>query len=102
MRELGLPPSEGRAIAEDGLVRGYVVDGEVVTYLQEDHWQTAPFAPDAVGHEIELADPHSFWEHLNPLNLWEPSHRVRLHLMEAVLDAMRQDRPWEHAAASAA
>lgn len=102
MRELGLPPSEGRAIAEDGLVRGYVVDGEVVTYLQEDHWQTAPFAPDAVGHKIELADPHSFWEHLNPLNLWEPSHRVRLHLMEAVLDAMQQDRPWEHAAASAA
>lgn len=95
MRELGLPPDDARAMAEDGLIRSYVVDGEVVTYLQEDYWRTAPIAPDAVGHTIELADPHSFWEHLNPLNLWEPSHRVRLHLMEAVLDAMQQDRPWE-------
>lgn len=93
MRELGLTPDDARATAEDGLIRSYVVDGEVVTHLQEDYWRTAPIAPDAVGHTIELADPHSFWEHLNPLNLWEPSHRVRLHLMEAVLDAMQQNRP---------
>ncbi|MGH9381912.1 MAG: hypothetical protein ACRD2Z_15050 [Thermoanaerobaculia bacterium] len=77
-----------------GLVRNYVVDGEALTYVQEESRRLAPLAPDAVGRKIELADPHSFWDHLNPLNLWEPSHRVRLHLMDAVLDALRQERPW--------
>ncbi len=94
IRGLGLTPGGARATAEDGLVRNYVVDGEALTYVQEESRRLAPLAPDAVGRKIELADPHSFWDHLNPLNLWEPSHRVRLHLMDAVLDALRQERPW--------
>lgn len=101
IRELDMSPDAARTTAEDGLIRNYVVDGEALTYVQEESPRLAPFAPDAVGHEIELADPHSFWEHLNPLNLWEPSHRVRLHLMDAVLDALQQDRPWERAASAA-
>lgn len=101
IRDLDMAPDAARTLAEEGLIRNYVVDGEALTYVQEESSRLAPFAPDAVGHQIELADPHSFWEHLNPLNLWEPSHRVRLHLMDAVLDALQRDRPWETAADAA-
>ncbi|MGH9382306.1 MAG: Mbeg1-like protein [Thermoanaerobaculia bacterium] len=101
MREIGLTPDGARALAESGLVRNYVVDGDALTYVQEESRELAPFAPDAVGHKVELADPHSFWEHLHPLNLWEPSHRVRLHLMDAVLEAMQKDRPWQGRASAA-
>lgn len=90
IHRLGLTPDDARALAEEGLIRNYVVDGEILTYAQEEGLDTALLMPNAVGHEIELADPHGFWKHLNPLNQGT-IHRFGLHSMETVLEALGRE-----------
>src|SRR5690606_8159536 len=95
IRSTGLDPECGRHQAAEGQIRAYRVDGDLLTAIQENG-RLASIAPDAVGHPIELGDPHGFWDHvLNPIRWWDVSHGVELHLMGSVLDALQQDQPWQ-------
>ncbi|MFC3717019.1 XVIPCD domain-containing protein [Luteimonas soli] len=73
--------------AEQGLIRSYRVDNEILTHLQEDSIPLKWAMPDAPGHEIVLPDPDplSFFERLVPGKML--MHRVDLHFIEAVMEA---------------
>ena len=94
MRNLGLDPDAAKAIAADGQIRRYSVDGEALTRAQEDIWVVNGI-PDAPGHAIRLEDPAPLtgWDRFNPVAIVR--HAGELHLQDAVLDALDQQRPWE-------
>lgn len=73
--------------AEQGLIRSYRVENEILTHLQEDSIPLKWAMPDAPGHEIVLPDPDplSFFERLVPGKML--MHRVDLHFIEAVMQA---------------
>ena len=73
--------------AEQGLIRSYRVESEILTHLQEDSIPLKWAMPDAPGHEIVLPDPEplSFFERLMPGKML--MHRVDLHYIEAVMEA---------------
>lgn len=73
--------------AEQGLIRSYRVESEILTHLQEDSIPLKWAMPDAPGHEIVLPDPEplSFFERLVPGKML--MHRVDLHYIEAVMEA---------------
>jgi hypothetical protein len=73
--------------AEEGLIRSYRVENEILTHLQEDSIPLKWAMPDAPGHEIVLPDPDplSFFERLVPGKML--MHRVDLHFIEAVMEA---------------
>lgn len=73
--------------AEQGAIRSYRVDNEILTHLQEDSIPLKWAMPDAPGHEIVLPDPDplSFFERLVPGRML--MHRVDLHFIEAVMEA---------------
>lgn len=73
--------------AEEGLIRSYRVENEILTHLQEDSIPLKWAMPDAPGHEIVLPDPEplSFFERLVPGKML--MHRVDLHFIEAVMEA---------------
>ena len=73
--------------AEQGAIRSYRVDNEILTHLQEDSIPLKWAMPDAPGHEIVLPDPDplSFFERLVPGRML--MHRVDLHYIEAVMEA---------------
>ncbi len=73
--------------AEQGLIRSYRVENEILTHLQEDSIPLKWAMPDAPGHEIVLPDPDplSFFERLVPGKML--MHRVDLHFIEAVMEA---------------
>lgn len=89
-------PGTLRTQAENGLVRRYAVDGEVLTGEQEQGAGRG-LAPDAIGHKIELRDPSPTpWILQAPgLNLvTDTVHGGQLHGMGSVLDALSKDQPW--------
>lgn len=94
MRSLGLNPAAAKAVAADGQIRRYSVDGEALTRAQEDIWVVNGI-PDAPGHAIRLDDPAPLtgWDRFNPVAIVR--HAGELHLQDAVLDALGQQRPWE-------
>src|SRR3546814_3373202 len=73
--------------AEQGLIRSYRVESEILTHLQEGSIPLKWAMPDAPGHEIVLPDPEplSFFERLVPGKML--MHRVELHYIEAVMEA---------------
>jgi hypothetical protein len=73
--------------AEQGMIRSYRVESEILTHLQEDSIPLKWAMPDAPGHEIVLPDPDplSFFERLVPGKML--MHRVDLHFIEAVMEA---------------
>ena len=73
--------------AEQGLIRSYRVESEILTHLQEDSIPLKWAMPDAPGHEIVLPDPDplSFFERLVPGKML--MHRLDLHYIEAVMEA---------------
>lgn len=79
--------AQARAQAADGQVRRYVVEGEVLDYLQ-DHGLTGYVMPSALGHEVTLPDPNPLNPLQNLLPPWRAAHSVGLHLMPAVQTAM--------------
>jgi hypothetical protein len=94
IKSLGLDPKKVREQTENGQIRRYVVDGEILTHVQEHAIPSKWVAPDGLGKKIVLNDP-------NPLN-WkqklipgaETKHRVDNHMMTEVQDALRKDPQW--------
>lgn len=86
----GLDPAAAHNAAENGLVRRYVVEGEALDYMQNKSWGPSYVMPDALGHEIALADPNP----LNTIQSWVPGwrawHSIQLHSMNSVTSAMDQ------------
>ncbi|WP_149195112.1 phospholipase [Luteimonas suaedae] len=93
MRDLGLDPDAAKADAAAGQIRRYNVDGEALTTAQQDIWGVNGI-PDAPGHEIVLDDPDPLtgWNRFNPIAIVQ--HSGELHLQGAVLEALREQRPW--------
>lgn len=82
-------PDAVREAAEHGLIRRYAVDHELLTGLQERNLLTRGLLPDAVGHKIELPDPHPVhgWKTLVPTSSLR--HGLELHGMESVMEAQQ-------------
>ena len=107
IERLGLDPATARNDAADGQIRRYNISGDPLTAAQEDVWGTRTVLPDAPGHEINLDDPYPPIE--GPAFTWNPveyGKRVyehaqakleragALHGQDGVLDALRQQQPW--------
>lgn len=86
IERLGVDFAEARAIAAEGNIRNYRVDGEFLTQLQEKTPIMRALMPDAVGVQIDLPNP-------------EPEQRVtirqsiKLHLIPAIIDSMELQYP---------
>lgn len=87
LERLNLNTEEVRSAANNGLIRAYSVDNEILTTLQERNLLTRGLLPDAVGHKIELPDPEPLrgWRRLVPGS--GLVHGLELHGMDAVLRA---------------
>jgi hypothetical protein len=87
LERYGLDADVLKQQAEQGLIRSYRVENEILTHLQEDSIPLKWAMPDAPGHEIVLPDPDplSFFERLVPGKML--MHRVDLHFIEAVMEA---------------
>jgi len=83
----GLDAQAAKDYAKEGLIRGYHVDNEILTHLQEDSFPIRYAMPDAAGHQIELPDPDplSVLERLVPGKML--GHRLDLHGIEAVMQS---------------
>lgn len=84
--------------ANDGLVRRYAVQGDVLTGEQQTGFARG-LIPPAIGHEIQLRDPNKpAWYLQAPgLNLiTDTVSGVRDHMMHSVLQALQNDQPWNH------
>ncbi|WP_254458444.1 XVIPCD domain-containing protein [Xanthomonas sacchari] len=83
----GLNAEAAKAYAADGLIRGYHVKNELLTYLQEDNLLTRGLMPDAAGRQIQLPepDPLSFGQRLIPGMMLK--HRLDLHGIDSVMKA---------------
>ncbi len=84
----GLDADVVKRQADQGLVRHYVVENDILTYLQEDVFPLNLAMPDAPGARIDLPDPDPLttFERLLP---WKNlSHRIDNHFIEAVMEAM--------------
>lgn len=107
MERLGLDPDTAKADAADGQIRRYNISGDPLTAAQEDTWGTRTLMPDAPGHEINLDDPYPPIE--GPEFTWNPIEMGKriyehgeaklqragdLHGQQGVLDALRQQQPW--------
>lgn len=84
----GLDADVAKRQADAGLVRHYVVEHDILTYLQEDAFPLNLAMPDAPGARIDLPDPDPLttFERLLPWKTWP--HRVDNHFIEAVMEAM--------------
>lgn len=84
--------------ANDGLVRRYAVQGDVLTGEQQTGVARG-LIPQALGHEIQLRDPNkpAWYLEAPGLNLiTDTVSGVKDHLMGAVLTALQNDQPWNH------
>lgn len=84
----GLDADVVKRQADQGLVRHYVVENDILTHLQEDAFPLNLAMPDAPGARINLPDPDPLttFERLLPWKTWP--HRVDNHYIEAVMEAM--------------
>lgn len=97
-------PAALKQQAENGLIRRYAVNGEILTTTQEH----TPL-PDAVGYKIALNDPapvakpdlHWYDWATGKAEVLEAKyaidvakHSVDLHMDDAVISAMEKDHPW--------
>ena len=84
----GLDAGAVKQQADQGLVRHYVVENDILTYLQEDAFPLNLAMSDAPGARIDLPDPDPLttFERLLPWKTWP--HRVDNHFIEAVMESM--------------
>jgi hypothetical protein len=84
---LHLDPRAAREWANAGHIRRYAVDHEILTTLQERNVLTRGLLPDAIGHKIELNDPHPLhgWKKLIPGS--SVRHGIDMHGMDSVREA---------------
>lgn len=87
---IGLDADAVKAEAENGLIRRYAVQNDILTELQENKPIIRHLMPDAVGHKIELADPDplGFWQKLNPVK--SIKHGIETHMIDAVIEAQEK------------
>lgn len=90
IERFGVDAAVAKREANEGLVRHYVVDNDILTHLQERAFPLNLAMPDAPGARIRLPDPDPLtgFEKLLPWKVWQ--HRVQVHYIEAVMDAMDQ------------
>lgn len=90
LTRVGLDPEAFKQEAENGQIRRYAVDNEILTGLQERNLLTKHFMPDAVGRKIELPDPDplTFWQNLNPVK--SIKHGIEMHMMDSVIRSQEQ------------
>lgn len=83
------PKAVRRELADNGQIRRYAVDGEILTSLQEERLLTRALLPDAIGHKIELPDPEPMhgWKKLIPGSSLK--HGLDLHGIDSVLEAQQ-------------
>lgn len=88
LERYGLDADAVKRQADQGLVRHYVVEHDILTHLQEDAFPLNLAMPDAPGARIDLPDPDPLttFERLLPWKTWP--HRVDNHFIEAVMEAM--------------
>lgn len=89
LRRLQRDPDAVHQLAEEGLIRRYSVDHEILTTLQEKNIFTRGLLPDAIGHKIDLPDPHPVhgWKKLVPGSSLK--HGLDLHGMDSVMEAQQ-------------
>ncbi|WP_082538897.1 XVIPCD domain-containing protein [Lysobacter sp. Root494] len=78
-----------RELMGNGQIRHYSVTNEIVTSLQEHNLLTRGVMPDALGHRIELPDPHPVrgWKSLIPGSAL--MHGIAIHGMDSVIEAQQ-------------
>jgi hypothetical protein len=84
--------------ANDGLVRRYAVQGDVLTGEQQTGFARG-LIPQALGYEIQLRNPNkpAWYLEAPGLNLiTDTVSGVKDHLMNAVITALQNDQPWNH------
>jgi hypothetical protein len=84
--------------ADNGLVRRYAVQGDVLTGEQQTGFARG-LIPEALGHEIPLRNPNkpAWYMEAPGLNLITDSYAgYKDHLMPAVIQALQNDQPWNH------
>lgn len=90
VERFGVDFNEAREIAEDGNIRSYRVEGDILTRVQEQTPILRSLMPDAVGVQIDLPNPYP---DRAPDSIRQG---VQLHLIPAVIDAMEQAYPQWH------
>jgi len=84
--------------ANDGLVRRYTVQGDVLTGEQQTGLASG-LIPPAIGHEIQLRNPNKpawYAELPGPNLITDTVAGVKDHMMGSVLTALQNDQPWNH------
>lgn len=93
---MNLKPDAARTFAaKSGLIRRYHVEGELLTYSQEESFPEQWLLSDAIGKQITTPDPEPlsfFEEYFIPYKT--TIHRGKKHLMDAVLKSLNQSKPW--------
>jgi hypothetical protein len=94
LERIGLDASAVKDQAENGQMRRYAVDNEILTGLQERNIVTKHLLPDAIGNKVSLPDPDplSFWQNLNPVK--SVKHGIEMHMMDSVIRA--QEKAFGH------
>lgn len=89
LERLKIRPDYAAQVAEEGLIRRYAVENEILTSAQEEYLLTRRLLPDAVGHKVELPDPHPEhgWKQIIPGHSLR--HGLQLHGMDSVMEAQQ-------------
>ncbi|MDA5488678.1 phospholipase [Yersinia kristensenii] len=91
LNRLGLNPAQARQSAENGGVRRYSEQYDLLTDTQE----STSLIPDAIGHKITLVNS----DKLSGVNDWLPhkhlERRLAAHGIDKVLSSMSEQKPWE-------
>ncbi|WP_145534424.1 phospholipase [Yersinia thracica] len=91
LNRLELNPAQARQSAENGAVRRYSEQYDLLTDTQE----STSLIPDAIGHKITLANS----DKLSGVNDWLPHKHLErslaAHGIDKVLSSMSKEKPWE-------
>lgn len=90
VERFGVDFDEARAIAEEGNIRSYRVEGDILTRVQEKTPILRSLMPDAVGVQIDLPNPYP---DKSPDSIRQG---IQLHLIHAVIDSMESAYPEWH------
>ncbi|AHM75419.1 hypothetical protein [Yersinia hibernica] len=91
LNRLGMNPAQARQSAENGGVRRYSAQYDLLTETQE----STSLIPDAIGRKIMLANN----DKLSGINDWLPHKHLErslaAHSIDKVLSSMSEQQPWE-------
>ena len=90
VERFGVDFEEAKAIAGEGNIRSYRVEGDILTRVQEKTPILRSLMPDAVGVQIDLPNPYP---DKSPDSIRQG---IQLHLIHAVIDSMEMAYPEWH------